>query len=361
MEYIANSMEKRVTAVSRQSNYDFLRFLAMMGVIINHVSDIFVFRNGDHLLTTYIWEGAGAFAVPAFLMISGSFLIDKESTANALEFYKKSFRKIGLHTIIFSCFYFFRVLLMKLRASSGIAAAFSAALRFQLTGWTGHPLWFVYSLAGIYCILPILASLKKKYGAYKEYHVFAMLYCVWAFLSLYFEQLPMSWSTGRAFGYLGFVILGNEIHTFVSEKGNNAGGGMLLIAGFLVYIVQNILLYCHVQNGGEYYTKVLNATTSPLSILGIALIFSGISMLNIRCKFRITVKYSFFIYLVHGWVLDILYGAALKFGPNLLDDCRVCIPIGVTLTFLISLMLSMAYEKVFSLIIERNSHSKVQV
>lgn len=224
MEYIANSMEKRVTAVSRQSNYDFLRFLAMMGVIINHVSDIFVFRNGDHLLTTYIWEGAGAFAVPAFLMISGSFLIDKESTANALEFYKKSFRKIGLHTIIFSCFYFFRVLLMKLRASSGIAAAFSAALRFQLTGWTGHPLWFVYSLAGIYCILPILASLKKKYGAYKEYHVFAMLYCVWAFLSLYFEQLPMSWSTGSAFGYLGFVILGNEIHTFVSEKGNNAGG-----------------------------------------------------------------------------------------------------------------------------------------
>jgi len=272
-------------------------------------------------------------------MITGAFSLRNAKNKDVGAFYKKTFNKIGTHTIIFSILYFLWHYFLKLYGGENIISALKEPLIMQLKGWNGHPLWYMYTLFGIYLLVPYIVQIREKYIGTKKYHICAVLYCIWAFISLYFEDAGLAWSVPKVFCFLGFVILGDEIRCFFENKGNNITAYATIILGFGIYILEYIILY----NTGDYHTKYLSSIAAPLSILGITIIFAGTTMLKISFNFNITVKYSFYIYLIHRWVLDIINSLLL----NYITDYKIYIPLAVLLTAGISLVLSIIYVKLF--------------
>lgn len=328
----------------RRNNYDLLRGLAMLGVIVNHVADIMIFSSTTkHLLVAYIYEGFGAFAVPAFLMITGTFVIENTKNSNYKYFYKKNFIKIGIQVIIFTILYLIEEYILIYMKTRSISYTFKSLFNLQVMGWVGHPLWYVYMLMGIYLFIPFIVKIKNYYKNSKYYHIAICSYCIWAFASLYVEEVRTSWSIMRIFGYLGFVLLGNEISCLIKKK-NNLIGIVIVILGFSAYILEFFILYNHVSLGGNYYEKSLNSHVAPLSIIGIVFIFSGISMLNVKRRFPIIVKFSFYIYLIHRGILDIIIRLMKNWDKA--SNSEIYIPCCVLITLFISYVGALIYYNI---------------
>lgn len=94
---------------NREMNYDLLRVSAMVAVIVIHVSEFWVsglplYRtetsmmvNEIQAMTACIVKALCAFAVPCFVMLSGAFHLADERNCSAGYYYRKIFRKIGIH------------------------------------------------------------------------------------------------------------------------------------------------------------------------------------------------------------------------------------------------------------------------
>ena len=105
----------------RENNYDLLRIVSSIAVIMIHVSSIWLDRidiiiaNGPKnnlcIENMYspavicIYNSISRFAVPCFIMLSGAFILDNERNLDYKTFYCKSFAKVGIPTIVFSFIY----------------------------------------------------------------------------------------------------------------------------------------------------------------------------------------------------------------------------------------------------------------
>lgn len=328
----------------RAANYDLLRCLCVWAVIINHVSDVTLFWEGSGQVISYIWEGLGAYAVPCFLMITGAIAVNTPANSDFKKYWTKSYKKVGIQTILFSSFYFCWYTFTRYRHNGDLVDAIQAPLLMQLNGWHGHPLWYVYTLIGIYAFIPLLCALKNRYGHRTEYHICALGYVAWALLSMYFERAVISWSVDYVFHFMGFVVLGSEIKNLILKR-NNFYGYAFIAGGVILSIVLYVLTYQHVLQGGDYRVAIFNSMASPLSVCTYVLIFGGITMLSLQSSFPLTVKYSFYVYLIHKFVLEIL-DHVIKID-GIMDQRVIYIPVMVVLVFICSLALAVLYDRAY--------------
>ena len=101
--------------IIRETNIDLLRIICSILVIVVHLNTVYldvdvsktfwgeVYTN--NLEYVYFFNALDKVAVPLFFMISGAFLFNNPKNINISYFYKKSFNKLGLSTILFSIFY----------------------------------------------------------------------------------------------------------------------------------------------------------------------------------------------------------------------------------------------------------------
>ena len=94
----------------RETNYDLLRVMSMLAVIVIHVSEILICglpvykeETGmmiDQMQAVFacVLKSMSGFAVPCFIMLSGAFNLSDERNREYRYFYGKIFRKIGTHT-----------------------------------------------------------------------------------------------------------------------------------------------------------------------------------------------------------------------------------------------------------------------
>lgn len=328
-------------SILRESNFDLLRFLAMLGIIINHVSDVFLYtpNQSSHPIVTYTYEGFGAFAVPAFMMLTGAFQITGQRQ-NIYHFYTKYFKKLGLQLIIFNFIYTLEIIYAY--RTYNISDTISYIMTFQRSGFLFHPLWYLYTLLGIYIFIPLLNLLKYYYGTTIRYHIFSILFCIWAFLSISKNSPSYSYSLFSIIGYMGYVILGNELKCLV-KRTNCIYGVILLLIGFSIYIGNYIIYYLPIENKMSVRKLISKNYISPLLIIASCIIFIGICMIKIKFQFKLTAKYSLYIYLIHRGVLDILN--SIFMNTPIINDCRIYIPVVVSLTLVVSLFLSVIYRK----------------
>ncbi len=100
----------------RSRNYDFLRVVCTVAVILIHVSssyknaytDISAFGRlyTDNLLMTCIYNVVPRFAVPCFIMLSGAFILADDRNVEYRSFWHKKMQKTGIPALLFSCGYF---------------------------------------------------------------------------------------------------------------------------------------------------------------------------------------------------------------------------------------------------------------
>ncbi|MDD3241038.1 MAG: acyltransferase [Lachnospira sp.] len=97
---------KETTQTRRYNNYDLLRILATIAVIVIHVNyRYFAYRAYTPSMDKYyiiesLFNMVSRFSVPIFVMLSGAFLLHKESNGDAKAFYKKSCKKLLVPTLI---------------------------------------------------------------------------------------------------------------------------------------------------------------------------------------------------------------------------------------------------------------------
>lgn len=177
--------------------------------------------NGHNHACTYFWcrsRKSWAFlvlisyltapCVPLFFMVSGSLLLPCKKEMTAINYLKKRLGKVAGPTIAFSLSY------MAINESTNwsisiLSIPFSAQ---------GHGiLWFMYTLIGLYLIVPIISPWIRQ-ASKRELEIYLLLWIItqcYPYLSLFLEI--NSSNTGILYyftGYAGYFLLGYYLNCY---------------------------------------------------------------------------------------------------------------------------------------------------
>lgn len=284
----------------RENNFDVLRIFAMVMVIINHVADYYLVKTNMQDSIIFLFEGIAHCANPVFLMLTGAFALEKSGGVEPEQFWKKAFYKLGLPTIIFAVMYWaFDIY------SSAITNPFRICKDIATGFYQIYPHWYMSMLAGIYFVLPFVAR-AKKHVSEKTYRKAVIAYFVWAIVGMYFDEIQSAWIIGLAMSYMSYVLLGNILKEWSFKKSNKVGV-LLIILGSTIVILDYYIIYLVVQQGGSYYNKFLWGYKAPLMIVGILMVYIGFNRVTVKKSFAGLANYSFYIYLSHKLIMNVLY------------------------------------------------------
>ena len=158
----------------REYNLDLLRIIAALFVIIIHVIVrplVISFEQPYHSIDFLICSGIKGFvqtAVPIFVLLSGAFILTQNKNKNFSYFYKKTFTKIILPTLIAAIiYYYFSLVLQVIKDHLGNTISSTAYNWLPIKILFASPfyhLWYMYMLIGLYLAVPLLIKLKERLG-----------------------------------------------------------------------------------------------------------------------------------------------------------------------------------------------------
>lgn len=142
---------------SRKTNIDVLRMLATVAVVIYHV--LCSSANNDPEVPKSLHTVATAFSVtlqwhvPVFFMITGYLWLSDEKECT----FAKMVPNIRRFLLVLATFGFgYAILEHFFQTKSFSTTLLTASLQDVLTGQLWDHMWFVYSITGVYLILPLL-------------------------------------------------------------------------------------------------------------------------------------------------------------------------------------------------------------
>ena len=151
------------TISKRENNFDFLRILATIAVIMIHVNYIFFqfrWETPDLGSLYYVAESLiniiTRFSVPAFVLLSGAFVLQNPKNKDFKYFYKKTGYKILLP--------FLGVVILGLYISEMNVVIAHKSLIGPIKGALAGSffnLWYMYMLLGLYICVPVIIRIKE--------------------------------------------------------------------------------------------------------------------------------------------------------------------------------------------------------
>lgn len=197
-------MKSDVRQISqRDANLDLLRIVAIALVVLQHSPN-----DGSSIVLGAI----SYLCVPGallFFMVSGALLLGSEMPT--MDFLKKRFTKVLWPTLFWTAFYLI-VSWVKSPVSIGEAAKQICAIPFEPQG-TGV-LWFMYALAGLYLLTPILSRWIST-ASNKELLFYLALWLVAMSYPWLVKVLDITMDEGSPFyyfaGYVGYYVAGYVI------------------------------------------------------------------------------------------------------------------------------------------------------
>lgn len=361
----------------REINFEYLRMINTVAVIFIHTGSFFVassfsynldrygFLFTGNLFLSYLFDSLPRFAVPCFVMLSGAFILDNKRNTDFRYFYSKSFRNIGVATLVFSLLY----LLYNLLKCAAKVLLRHEGPRILLTPFKGlfigkpfYHMWFLYMLAILYLLTPFILIIENKLksdGKSVPGWVYGAFLCM-ASLSYWTGTYWIGWDLGTAFCYLSYYLAGYKIRTYYKEKKNNTKGGLLILAGVLVLVFLAAMRWrlasagAIIQNEGN--VVVLDGSRElfayegldPFVVIASVAIFAGFSLLQVKGGAGISrlSAMTFYVYLFHGGVLDIVK-ILLKAKPALILQNDLAIPFYVLVVLAVSFVLTIVYLKLW--------------
>lgn len=332
-------------AEMRENNFDLLRILSAVGVILLHISSIFM--NGlteeaslGGLYHQYTWEVclfyvAPRFAVPCFVMLSGAFVLADDKNAAFSYFYKKAWKKIGIPTLIFSAGYTFFTVVKTVVSCGGVFTSDMVLLPLKnwAVGFPYYHMWYLYMLIGLYAMVPAVI-LVRQHLSEKMFERVSWGMLVLGCLSGMTSTHMVFWDISYSFCYLGYFMLGYVLRKKFLQKKDNAHGICMLLCGALLLYVMAILWFKQAVTGktASVFGYPITEPLSPFAACASVLIFLGFSRLDIKKKIGKAAEDTFWIYLFHAFFVT-LYHAVLKYTMGTEADARIMIPLGVAFTY----------------------------
>jgi surface polysaccharide O-acyltransferase-like enzyme len=297
---------------------DTLRALAMLGVIVIHISSPLVNMSyGENM--HYWWIGNIAdstvrFAVPVFLMLSGATLLGKEYKLG--EFYKRRFTRVLMPFLFWMIVYWaYRWLMLKTwQQPHELQAILSWAGKLFLKEGISKHFWYVYLIVFIYLFVPFLG---KGLRIMNQFVISSILF-LWIILTFAFKSVPLnmySWSGdyGSKFGgyflYTGYLMLGYYLIKLpVYSRKIRYLAAIIFI---LSVAVSAVCTYFFSHKAHKIDLSMYSYLSVNTIIQSIAL-FMWIKDTSIKNKYISLVlstisSYSYGIYLVHIMIIGILF------------------------------------------------------
>lgn len=333
------------TNISQRKEYlDFLRIIGSFAVIIIHVSSQYLsaVEVGSYEWRAFrSWFMAANWAVPVFCMISGSLFLSREIPFKTM--LTKYIFRIAIAFVGWSAIY-----AVVFERANGIGTMIGSFVR----GYS-H-LWYLYMLAGLYLITPILYRIASDEKMLKLFIVLGIIFSVCLpeaisvitmisersgkYLSGAYTSIGMQTVAGYAMYYmLGYYLSRVEIN---SDKIIIIFGVMIL--SFLIPIMMLLIT-----------GKELNFLTGNFS-LGDYLRSSSIFLISrlffdkrqVKCQkmlFKLG-ECSFGVYLIHQMIITILNR---WFAINTLSfNAAVSVPLIGIIVFLVAYLLTTIYKSV---------------
>ena len=199
----------------RNYNWDYLRFLASVAVVVLHVSYSYmsvasVERLPFVAMTAY--NATTRFAVPVFFMLSGLFLLSPDKKISIKDCWKRTAKLFAVF-YIWSAFYGFQGLIMDYISGETITGGMVAESFRRLLMGHGH-MWFLFCLAAYYLMLPVARCISANKSVLTYFCVFwIMLRFVIPFISIwlplgYFNMWLAQFDFQFFMTYFGYFCLG---------------------------------------------------------------------------------------------------------------------------------------------------------
>lgn len=300
--------------MKREGNYDLLRIISAVAVVMIHVSSIWfdgavesISKSGlsvTDIQSPYwicIYGSLSRFAVPCFVMLSGAFILENEKNIEYKRFYSKSFAKIGIPAIIFSVVYIFYAIP---GCFFGVERGIVTLLKSIIKGVPMYHMWYLYMLVGVYALAPVVLRFKNSISE-KSFQKVAFIFCIWACISYWTQTRKLSWDMGQSFEYLGYFMVGYCIRKMSGPK-NNLKALLMILFGLLFELCAAGLQYQQMKAGISELRYGIVAPYCPLIVPASILIFYGFTLLDIKKEFTKLSGLTFYIYLIHAGVWDFI-------------------------------------------------------
>ena len=308
-----------------------LRSIATIAVILLHVSA----QNwGSVAIDSFSWSVFNAFdssvrwCVPIFVMISGVLFLNPAKSISPSKLFKKSIFRLAIAFIIWSAIYAFDLYLQgwSLR---------STALSFI----TGHyHMWFIFMMAGLYVITPILRKVTESLEASRYFLAVALVGSFIipqaldalkllnvAYSAELFSALNQVWNSTYfhiTLGYSCYYVAGYYLNAIDISKKWRAGIYVAGIAGLAATILLTEAYSAHLSEPTTYFYGHMTLNVLATTIAVFVFAKYELTETKVPAIARSAVKklsdVSFGVYLVHPLILeklDLLGINTLMFDP----------------------------------------------
>lgn len=340
----------------RENNYDLLRIICTIAVIMLHVSaqyitaitdeTVFGVTYTNNMFWTCLYRSFVSFAVPCFMMLSGAFLLSNEQNVQFSVFYKKSFQNIGIPTVIFSFLYTAFEILRKI--SGGGTQEWYLPIINLLRGEPFYHMWYLYMLIVVYMLVPVLLLVKNHIGD-RNFKILSWVFLLVACPSVWLDVSPyVKWDIGYGFCFLGYLMIGYTIREWAEVKKNNIKGTLFILAGLVVLLSITCLRYKQALGGiaDDELTYSLYGPYNPLVMVASVLIFIGFSLISIKFNVGNISAKTFYVFLFHAGVLFFVRKIITLLWSNGGDN-RIVIPLATIVVFVISYVASVIFNIIY--------------
>ena len=237
-------MDIKDNVKGRIFSYDFMRVIACIMVVIVHSPASItpcIYNNYYAIITYTMMPG-----VALFFMLSGALLLPTQ--LNPKLFFKKRFGKLIGPIIFWTLIYvIYQYFIEKIDFQHSILALLGMPFSNQ-----GAPeLWFLYTLLGLYIIIPILSPFIMK-ATQEDMEIYLFIWSLTLFIPLLrlIWDIPHSGIFTYVNGFVGFAFLGSYFHRFYYDSIFYRHSNILIISLFFLWAGSMITIkYFNLEGG----------------------------------------------------------------------------------------------------------------
>jgi len=282
----------------REYSFDVLRVIAMIMVIIIHVSNVYTrsfnFIDTNSYLVSLIFNTISRVSVPIFFMISGALLLDRKFDFKK---YKKRVLKILLLIVVWDILYLIWEYFF-------LGVTYDKLYNLFLEPYRAH-LWFLYSIIILYVIQPLLKYILDRINNITKIVLF-ILWILLSTVSMYNVSVANIFSI---FSNIGFFIVGKYMYDYVKNTKNDKKIVIIMIILLVLSFIESIYLNYTASIKFNMFYNLFFAYRTPFIILSTFIIFK---LVYIYCHDKkpnniimLGSDLSLGVYLIHGMFLDV--------------------------------------------------------
>lgn len=319
---------------TREYSFDILRSIAMIMVIIVHVSNVYsrsfgIIGNKSFIISLF-FNTTSRISVPIFLMISGALLLDRKFD---LKKYLKRLLKFLILIIVWDIIYLVWEYLY-------LGITYNKLFNLLLNPYRAH-LWFLYTILLLYAIQPILRVIMSKSN--KQVKIF--LFSIWLILSSLSMVNRTIAEVFTIFSYIGFFCIGKYLYEYAKNKDLRKYNILLILIMIACFTTSITLNYLSSMKYNMFYNLYFAYRTPFIIFSSFAfyiLIISNYRKNSLNKGLMLLSDLSLGVYLIHGIFLDITIKRFVYQNINAL----VGIPLFTIIIFILSIISVFIIKKI---------------